>query len=94
ALLLITLPSTSSTQSIVTHVRTSSPELRIVARAESIEELQHLHQLGVYEVVQPEFEAGLEIVRQALLHLNIPIDEIRRLNDNAREELYAPLYRA
>jgi CPA2 family monovalent cation:H+ antiporter-2 len=42
--------------------------------------------------VQPEFEAGLEITRQALLHLNISATEIQRFTDAVRREQYAPLY--
>jgi CPA2 family monovalent cation:H+ antiporter-2 len=51
-----------------------------------------LHDHGVYEAVQPEFEASLEITRQALLHLGIPVTEIQRFTDAVRKELYAPLY--
>jgi len=54
--------------------------------------MQALHAHGVYEVVQPEFEAGLEMTRQALLHLNLPISEIHLYTDQVRQELYAPLY--
>jgi monovalent cation:H+ antiporter-2, CPA2 family len=91
-LLLITVPSTITAQAIVTYVRQIRPQLHIVARAEGVEQMRSLHQLGVYEVVQPEFEAGLEIVRQALLHLDIHADEIQRVTDGARQALYAPLY--
>lgn len=91
-LLLITLPSTVTAQAVVTYVRQIRPQLHIVARAEGVEQMKSLHQLGVYEVVQPEFEAGLEIVRQALLHLDIHADEIQRVTDGARQALYAPLY--
>jgi CPA2 family monovalent cation:H+ antiporter-2 len=55
--------------------------------------MQLLHEQGVYEVVQPEFEAGLEITRQALLHLGFPPTEIQHFTDAVRQELYAPLYR-
>ena len=68
--------------------------VHIVARAEGIEQMQALHKQGVYEIVQPEFEAGLEITRQALLHLNISATEIQRFTDAIRKELYAPLYQA
>jgi CPA2 family monovalent cation:H+ antiporter-2 len=54
--------------------------------------MKTLHDHGVYEAVQPEFEASLEITRQALLHLNIPATEIHRFTDAVRKELYAPLY--
>lgn len=91
-LALITLPGIINTQSIVDHVRKINPDLHIVARAEGMEQMKMLHEHGVYEVVQPEFEAGLEITRQALLHLNIPATEIRMFTDSVRRELYAPLY--
>lgn len=91
-LMLITVPSIAITRSVVDQVRQLRPDLHIVARAEGVEQMKMLHEHGVYEVVQPEFEAGLEITRQALLHLNIPATEIHRFTDAVRQELYAPLY--
>lgn len=93
-LVLITTPAVITTQTIVNQVRHSNPTVHIVARAEGVEQMHVLHNHGVYEVVQPEFEAGLEITRQALLHLNIPATEIQRFTDSIRRELYAPLYQA
>jgi CPA2 family monovalent cation:H+ antiporter-2 len=90
-LLLITTPTVVSAQSIVRSARARAPKVRIVARAESSDQMKVLHDMGVYEVVQPEFEAGLEITRQALLHLQIPASEIQRFTDAVRRELYAPL---
>jgi CPA2 family monovalent cation:H+ antiporter-2 len=92
ALVLITTPAIAMTQAIVEQVRRLQPALHIVARAEGIEQMQLLHKMGVYEVVQPQFEAGLEITRQALLHLKLPATEIERFTDAVRQELYAPLY--
>ncbi len=91
-LLLITLPQIVVSQSIVGIARHLNPDLHIVARAEGVEQMQSLYDLGVYEVVQAEFEAGLEITRQALLHLDLPAQEIQRYTDAVRHELYAPLY--
>ena len=93
-LMLITLPAIVTTQLVTDRVRTLNPELHIVARVESVELLHVLHEHGVYEVVQPEFEAGLEIVRQALLHLEIPATEIYHFTDKMRHELYTPLQEA
>lgn len=90
-LMLITLPETVTTQVVADRVRSLHPDLHIVARVESIELSHILHDHGVYEVVQPEFEAGLEIVRQALLHLQVPATEIYHFTDEIRHELYAPL---
>lgn len=92
ALLLITVPANLVSQAIVKQVRRMNPDLDIVARAESLDLMKKLYQYGVYEVVQPEFEAGLEITRQALLHLNVPTAEIQQYTDAIRRELYAPMY--
>lgn len=91
-LVLITVPAITITQSIVNQVRHIRPNLHIVARAEGVAQMQALQEHGVYEVVQPEFEASLEITRQALLHLNLPATEIRNFTDAIRHELYAPIY--
>jgi monovalent cation:H+ antiporter-2, CPA2 family len=93
-LLLVTIPDVIITQTVVEQVRRINPKLHIVARVEGLDLMKALHQLGVYEVVQPEFEAGLEMTRQALLHLHIPAPEIQRFTDAVRQELYAPLYEA
>jgi CPA2 family monovalent cation:H+ antiporter-2 len=91
-LVLVTTPSIIDNTNIVTQVRNANKTVSIVARAEGIEQMRTLHDYGVLEVVQPEFEAGLEITRQALLHLRIPPTEIQRFTDTIRRELYAPLY--
>jgi CPA2 family monovalent cation:H+ antiporter-2 len=91
-LLLITIPATIVTQTIVKSARQRNPQLHIVARTEGIEQMKTLHNLGVSEIVQPEFEAGLEITRQALLYLNIPATEIFNFTDKIRQSLYAPFY--
>ena len=91
-LLLITIPSAVVAHSITTQVQRLKPDLRIVARAINTEHMKELHNLNVYEIVQPEFEASLEFTRQALLHLNISISKIQEFTDLVRRELYAPLY--
>jgi CPA2 family monovalent cation:H+ antiporter-2 len=91
-LLILTVPSIIVARTLVTQVRQLAPALPIVARAEGVEQMQQLHKLGVSEAVQPYFEAGLEIVRQALLALDVPATEIQHYTDAVRTELYAPLY--
>jgi CPA2 family monovalent cation:H+ antiporter-2 len=92
-LLLVTVPAVTVTRAIFANVRQLCPELHIVARAEGLDQLRMLQELGVYEVVQPEAEAGLEITRQALLHLEVNTSEIQHFMDSVRRELYMPLYR-
>lgn len=93
-LALITTPALQTTQNVAQQIHTLHPELHVVARAESLEQLELLHDVGVYEIVQPEFEAGLEIARQALLHLEWPAPEVERYTDAVRHDRYAPIYRA
>jgi K+:H+ antiporter len=89
--LLITTPSPMVTLGIARHARRLRPDLHIVARAESKELLEELHELGVHEVVLPQMEAGLEVTRQALLHLGVPGQEIERFADEVRGEFYRPM---
>ena len=89
--LLITTPSPVVTRAIARHARQLQPDIHIVARAESVELLEELHELGVHEVVLPQMEAGLEVTRQALLHLQVPHQQIERFVDEARREFYRPL---
>ncbi len=83
-LVIITTPAITITRTIVDMVRHMNPDVHIVARAEGIEQMQVLHEKGVYEIVQSEFEAGIEIARQALMHLGVPSDEIRHYADDMR----------
>ncbi len=92
-MLLITVPATIIAQAILREAHAIKPDLHVVARAEGMEQMKALHDIGVYEVVQPEAEAGLEITRQALLHLNVPAMKIIEIADAVRREQYASLYR-
>lgn len=90
-LVTITVPDALTTRLVVERVRRINPTVHIVARAETVAELKELSHLGVYEVVQPEFEAGLELGRQALSHLGVSATEIQQISDRVRGELYAPM---
>jgi CPA2 family monovalent cation:H+ antiporter-2 len=93
-LLLITTPVALTCECIVTQIKKINPGLHIVASAETPEQIRTLHDQGVYQIVQPEFEAGLEFTRQTLLHLDIPAERIQAFTDEVREDLYKPLYAA
>jgi len=89
--LLITTHAPTVTRAIAQHVLQVRPKLHIVARAASKEALDDLRDLGVHEVVLPQMEAGLEVTRQALLHLGIPAPTIEEFSDRTRREFYRPL---
>jgi CPA2 family monovalent cation:H+ antiporter-2 len=92
-LLLVTIPEVTVARAIVQQARQLKGELHIVARAEGYEQTKALYRQGVYMVVLPEMEAGLEIARQALLHLRFPVNLIQEYTDEVRRQLYAPIYR-
>jgi CPA2 family monovalent cation:H+ antiporter-2 len=89
-LLLITVSAAIDVELIARQVQQSNSALHVVARAARRAQIDVLRGLGVHEVVQPEFEAGLEMVRQTLLHFGIAATEIERLSDTVRDELYQP----
>ncbi len=93
-LLLITTPSLITAQSIAKLARKLKPELRIIARADGVEQTRELYESGVYMAVLPEMEAGLEIARQALLNLEMPVTVIQEYTDAVRQRLYEPIYHA
>mgnify|MGYP000864647994 FL=1 len=90
-LLLITTPVAVISLGIIDHAQRIKPDIHIIARAEGVEEMRALYQKGVTYVVQPEFEASLEIVNQTLLNLGIPAEQLKALTEDARQELNRPL---
>ncbi|MEM8832720.1 MAG: cation:proton antiporter, partial [Cyanobacteria bacterium P01_G01_bin.19] len=62
----IALPDPSSTRILLKSAIEINPNIDIVARSHSDKEIDLLTQLGAAEVVQPEFEAALEMGRQIL----------------------------
>jgi len=88
--LLVTIPHISTTETLVRHVHRYYPELQMVVRAEGVEQMKSLYEDGVFMVILPELEAGLEIARQALLNLKMPIPMIQSYTDSIRREHYFP----
>jgi len=64
--------------------------IRVVSRIADPAFFVIFKELGVTDLVYPEFEASLEITRQALLHLRIPAPEIQRQTEAMRQHLLAP----
>ena len=86
--LLVTIPHITTTETIVRYVQRSYPQLSMVVRSVGIEQMNALYQDGVYMVILPELEAGLEIARQALLNLRIPVPMIQKFTDATRRDHY------
>src|ERR671933_2400593 len=92
-LVIITVPDPVGTRLAVERVRAINPNVHVVVRSTTVEQMEELGRLGVYEAVHPESEAGLELGRQALNHLGVAAAEIQRFADEVRRELYAPITR-
>ena len=86
-LLVITTGDPISVELTANQALHMQPELEIVARVRARSEGEHLQKLGVQEVVWPEMEAGLEIVRHSLARYQTPDYEVDRVIYQLRERL-------
>jgi monovalent cation:H+ antiporter-2, CPA2 family len=92
-LVIVTVPDPVGARLVVERARSINPNVHVVARTTTVEQLEELGRLGIYEAVHPESEAGLELGRQALSHLGVPAGDVQRFADEVRRELYAPITR-
>lgn len=90
-LVVVTMSDAAGLRLAIDRIKNINPGVHIVARSANVDQLEELGKLGVYEAVQPEFEAALELGRQALFHLDVGATEIQRFSDRVRSELYAPM---
>lgn len=86
---LVTVPVFADVRNIVRAVRHIRPDLPIIARADGPEAVGALYGLGIQEVASPEFEAAIEMTRQALIYFNVPAHEILQVASAIRRERYA-----
>ncbi|MBP7867016.1 MAG: cation:proton antiporter [Acidobacteria bacterium] len=91
SLFLVTLPNIVAARAAAAEARRLNPGLDVVARVSDPEALADFRDLGILEAVVPEYETGLEMARQALLHLRVDPVEIQRYADAVRRDLYASL---
>jgi len=84
--LVVTLPDDAAALAVVITARKIAPGIHIVARASTWDGARQLMADGAGEVVRPELEGGVEIVRRTLLELRLPVREIQRYTDLVRRE--------
>jgi len=84
ALLLITVPDPIAARLTLDHVLRINPQLDVVARVHSDFELDFLKGRGASELVQPELEAAIELVRHIMCRLGLPEDKVQGFIDNWR----------
>jgi monovalent cation:H+ antiporter-2, CPA2 family len=89
--MVIALPDAMSTRLCLKHALEISPELDIVVRANQYQDIELLYQLGGSEVVQPEFEASLEMATHLLVKIGLPTIQIQRQVKTIRNSHYLEL---
>ncbi len=80
----ITVPDDTIAQMIVDSIHRHTPDVHIVARASTWFAGNQLRLLGVEDVVRPELEGGVELMRQTLLELNVSDAQIQQYADRVR----------
>jgi monovalent cation:H+ antiporter-2, CPA2 family len=89
--MVIALPDAMSTRLCLKHALEISPDLDIVVRANQYQDIELLYQLGGSEVVQPEFEASLEMASHLLVKIGLPTIQIQRQVKTIRNSHYLEL---
>ena len=89
--MVIALPDSMSTRLCLKHAIEIAPHLDIVVRANRYKDIELLYQLGANEVVQPEFEASLEMANHLLAKIGLPTAQIQRQVNAIRNSHYLDL---
>jgi CPA2 family monovalent cation:H+ antiporter-2 len=84
----VTVPNTIVALRTSRIAKELNPNLEIVVRAGRAMEMQGLRVAGASDVVQPEFEAGLEFMQHVLRHQGVSALETREIVDRRRHRFY------
>jgi len=84
----ITTSDLVAARSTVAHARRINPGIDVVTRAKARDEVDLLRGVGADEVVQPEFEAGLEFIRHVLRRQGVSNAETSALLARRRADFY------
>ncbi len=87
----IAIPDPMSIRLCLKRALELSPDLDIVVRATNDKNIEILYQLGAREVVQPEFEASLEMATYILTVLGLPTATVQREMQQIRNRHYLDL---
>jgi CPA2 family monovalent cation:H+ antiporter-2 len=88
-LIIITIPSISAAREIISEALKYNPDVKIIVRSDDMSNMDELYKMNIYEVVQPEFEASIEIIRQSLMILDVPLTKIINFTDEIRHQNYS-----
>ena len=86
--LVVTVPDETAAETIVIAAHDIAAGLPIIARAATDSGLHRLTEHGARDVIHPELEGGLEIVRHTLLALDYPLVQVQHYVDAVRRDTY------
>jgi CPA2 family monovalent cation:H+ antiporter-2 len=86
--LVVTVPNEAAAEIIVASAHEMAPQLPIIARAATRSGVKRLAMLGAQDVIHPELEGGLEVLRHTLLVLGYPLLEVQQYADTVRRDQY------
>jgi CPA2 family monovalent cation:H+ antiporter-2 len=84
--LVITVSDDTAALLIAVAARRLAPLLHIIARASTWRGARRLAEAGVSDIVRPELEGGVEIVRRTLVGLEFPEPDVQRYTEIVRRE--------
>ncbi len=87
-IIVLTVPDQGTIRLSVQRARKMNSSIIVIARAMRDRNVAELSELGVNATVQPEFEGGIEMVRQALVLYNYDQMDVSRLISKLRSDLY------
>jgi CPA2 family monovalent cation:H+ antiporter-2 len=87
-LLAALVPDVAEAERIARGARALSSRVHVVARAQRGEDVERLRRAGADVVVQPEFEAGVEVIRHALQRYGVVGMELNHLISGRRRAFY------
>ena len=74
--IILAIPDRVAQETLIAYVQTVAPNVKIIGRAHQDSDWDRLRSLRVDKIVQPEFEAAVEIIRSVLTASGKPKEEI------------------
>ena len=91
ALLVLTIPDTINSTWVQEAVHSLNPNLKVMARARGLDHMKELIKRGCSEVLVPEYEASLTMLRDIIGVLNITDASVGEIINEVRKKQYTPI---
>ena len=84
--IILAIPEINNNETIISYIRTLNPSIQLIVRAHKDEDIAKLAIRGIKHIIEPEFEAGIEMGKRMLKTFNIEAKVIKSFIDLARKE--------